>query len=159
MLQRPDRQTAIVVDDDAMIRAILRSTLSSIGLDVHLASHGYEAVGLAGRIQATLMLLDLAMPGLDGVSACSQIRALPGYDAVPIIVLTAALNPLIGQAAMEAGATMVLRKPFQPASLLQALSPFCQISNTARTAIARNASQARSIAMPPQAGLDQRIWR
>jgi CheY-like chemotaxis protein len=159
MLQRPDRQTAIVVDDDAMIRAILRSTLSSIGLDVHLASHGYEAVGLAGRLQATLMLLDLAMPGLDGVSACSQIRALPGYDAVPIIVLTAALNPLIGQAAMEAGATMVLRKPFQPASLLQTLSPYCQISNSARTAIARSASQARSIATPPRTGFDQRIWR
>lgn len=99
------------------------------------------------------------MPGLDGVSACSQIRALPGYDAVPIIVLTAALNPLIGQAAMEAGATMVLRKPFQPASLLQTLSPYCQISNSARTAIARSASQARSIATPPRAGFDQRIWR
>jgi CheY-like chemotaxis protein len=159
MLQRQDRQTAIVVDDDAMIRAILRSTLSSIGLDVHLASHGYEAVGLAGRIHATLMLLDLAMPGLDGVSACAQIRALPGYDTVPIIVLTAALNPLIGQAAMEAGATMVLRKPFQPASLLQTLSPYCQISDTARTAIERGANQARSIASPLHAGLDQRIWR
>ena len=159
MLQRPDRQTAIVVDDDAMIRAILRSTLTGIGLDVHLASHGYEAVGLAGRIQATLMLLDLAMPGLDGVSACSQIRALPGYDAVPIIVLTAALNPLIGEAAMEAGATMVLRKPFQPASLLQALSPYCHISNSARTAIARSANQARSIATPKPASLDQRTWR
>jgi CheY-like chemotaxis protein len=159
MLQRPDRQTAIVVDDDAMIRAILRSTLSSIGLDVHLASHGYEAVGLAGRLNATLMLLDLAMPGLDGVSACSQIRALPGYDSVPIIVLTAALNPLIGQAALDAGATMVLRKPFQPASLLQTLSPYCQISSAARTAIARSASQARSITAPLQTNRDQRIWR
>ena len=159
MLQRPGQQTAIVVDDDAMIRSILRSTLTSIGLDVHLASHGYEAVGLAGRMRATLILLDLAMPGLDGVSACAQIRALPGYGAVPIIVLTAALNPVITQAAMDAGATKVLRKPFQPASLLQELSAFCDISALERSAIARGANQARNIATPMAAGMDQRTWR
>ena len=159
MLRRPGQQTAIVVDDDAMIRAILRSTLTSIGLDVHVACHGYEAVGLAGRMRATLILLDLAMPGLDGVSACAQIRALPGYNAVPIIVLTAALNPIITEAAMEAGATKVLCKPFQPAQLLQELSSFCDFSRLERTAIARGASQARTIAAPLPASLDQRTWR
>jgi CheY-like chemotaxis protein len=156
---RTDQQIAIVVDDDAMIRAILRSTLTSIGLDVRLACHGYEAVSLAGRVQAMLVLLDLAMPGLDGISACTQIRQLPGYEQVPIVVLTAALNPLATEVAKEAGATLVLRKPFQPASLLQALSTYCHISNTARSAIARSAVQARSIAKPPPAGLDQRTWR
>jgi CheY-like chemotaxis protein len=156
---RADQQTAIVVDDDAMIRAILRSTLSSIGLDVRLASHGYEAVNLAGRVQAMLVLLDLAMPGLDGVSACAQIRQLPGYAQIPIVVLTATLNPLATQIAKEAGATLVLRKPFQPASLLQSLSTYCHISHTERGAIARSAVQARSIAKPPPAGLDQRTWR
>ena len=159
MLQNPGRQIAIVVDDDAMIRAILRSSLTSIGLEVHLASHGYEAVGLAGRLRATMILLDLAMPALDGVSACTQIRALPGYAHTPIIVLTAAINPLISQAALDAGATMIMRKPFQPASLLQALSPYCNISPTTRTAIARSATEARSIAAPHRAGPDQRIWR
>jgi CheY-like chemotaxis protein len=159
MLQQPGRQTAIVVDDDAMIRAILRSTLTSIGLDVQLASHGYEAVGLASRTPATIILLDLAMPGLDGISACAQIRALPGYDHTPIIVLTAKLNPVVTQAALDAGATKVLPKPFQPASLLQELSAFIRISSPVRTAIARGASEARSIATPAPAALDQRIWR
>jgi len=159
MLQQTDRQIAIVVDDDAMIRAILRSTLSSIGLDVQLACHGYEAVSLASRIHAALILLDLAMPGLDGVSACAQIRGLPGYERVPIIVLTAKLNPLVTQAAMDAGATLVLGKPFQPASLLQSLATYCNISDTARTAIARGATRARTIATPRQSHMDQRIWR
>lgn len=159
MPQTPTQQTAIVADDDVMIRAILRSALTSIGLDVRLASHGYEAVAMAGRHPATLILLDLAMPGLDGVSACAQIRALPGYAKVPIIVLTSAINPIITEAALEAGATRVLQKPFQPASLLQVLSGYCQISSTARSAIARSADQARTIAAPPPAGRDQRIWR
>ena len=159
MPQNAERQMAIVVDDDAMIRAILRSTLSSIGLDVHVGSHGFEAVALAGRLAATLILLDLAMPSLDGVSACARIRALPGHDRTPIIVLTAKLNPLVTEAALEAGATLVLSKPFQPASLLQALAPYYTISSTARVAIARGASQARNIAAPRPAGIDQRTWR
>jgi CheY-like chemotaxis protein len=159
MTQQADRQTAIVADDDAMIRSILRSALGSIGLEVCLASHGYEAVGLAGRTRATLVMLDLAMPGLDGISACQQIRRLPGYESVPIIVLTAKLNPLVAQAATDAGATLVLSKPFQPASLLQSLAPYCHISSSTRTAIARGATQARTIARPPPAGIDQRIWR
>lgn len=114
---------------------------------------------MAGRYPAALILLDLAMPGLDGVSACSQIRALPGYAKVPIIVLTAAINPIITNAALEAGATRVLQKPFQPASLLQVLSGYCRISSATRLAIARSANQARTIATPPPAGRDQRTWR
>ena len=158
MLQRT-RQTAIVVDDDAMIRAILRSALGSLGLDVQLACHGYEAVSLASRVNAMLILLDLAMPGLDGVSACAQIRALPGYAQVPIVVLTATLNPLAETIALEAGVTMVLHKPFQPATLLQKLAGYCNISRTARSALAQSAIQARSIASPPPPSIDQRIWR
>lgn len=158
-MERSSRQTAIVVDDDPMIRAILRSTLSSIGLDVQLASHGYEAVSLAARKQATLVLLDLAMPGLDGIATCARIRELPGYGEAPIVVLSAKVDQRSATAAKAAGATMVLAKPFQPAALLQALSPFCAISGTERTAIARGATQARNISRPPPASADQRTWR
>lgn len=159
MLDQADKQTAIVVDDDAMIRSILRSTLTGLGLEVHVASHGYEALSLAARVPATLILLDLAMPGLDGVSACAQIRKLRGYERVPIIVLTAKLDKLVTQAAMDAGATLVLGKPFQPASLLQSLAPYCKISSTARSAIAHGATQARSLVTPKPNSAGPRIWR
>lgn len=159
MLERTGRQTAIVADDDPVIRAILRSALVSMGLDVRLACHGHEAVGLAGRIPATLVLLDLSMPGLDGMSACARIRSLPGYETVPIIVLTGKHDAPAKEAAAAAGATLFLTKPFQPAALLQALSGFCQISHTDRVAIARGAAEARMIARPSPAGADQRIWR
>lgn len=159
MQEQAGKQTAIVVDDDPMIRAVLRSALTSIGLDVQLACHGYEAVGLAARSQAMLILLDLAMPGLDGVAACTRIRALPGYAAIPIVVLTAKLDPQVTAAAIAAGATLVLSKPFQPAALLQALLPYCRISPVARHAVARGATAARTIAAPRAPGTDQRTWR
>jgi two-component system cell cycle response regulator len=159
VLERANRQTAIVADDDPVIRAILRSALIGIGLDVRLACHGHEAVGLAGRVSATLVLLDLTMPGLDGMAACARIRGLPGYEAVPIIVLTGKHDAPAKAAATAAGATLFLTKPFQPAALLQALSGFCEISQTDRVAIARGAAEARMIARPSPAGVDQRTWR
>lgn len=154
-----DVQTAIVADDDPMIRSILRSALTTIGLEVQLASHGYEAVSLASRTRATLILLDLAMPGLDGIAACARIRALPDYERVPVVVLTAKSDPRAAEAARAAGANLVLTKPFQPAALLQAIAPFCRFSRTERTAIARGASQAQMIRHPKPANLDQRTWR
>jgi two-component system, sensor histidine kinase and response regulator len=159
VLERVNRQTAIVADDDPVIRAILRSVLVGIGLDVRLACHGHEAVGLAGRVPATLVLLDLSMPGLDGAAACARIRGLPGYESVPVIVLTGKDDAPAKAAAKAAGATLFLTKPFQPATLLQTLSGFCQISGTDRVAIARGAAQARMIARPGMAGVDQGIWR
>ena len=159
MLAQTERQTAIVADDDPVIRAILRAALVGIGLDVRLACHGHEAVGLAGRVPATLVLLDLAMPGLDGVAACTRIRALPGYEAVPIVMLTGKDAGVAKAAAKAAGATLFLTKPFQPATLLQTLSRFCQMSGPDRVAIARAAAQARIIARPGAAAVDQGIWR
>ena len=117
-------ERAIVVDDDSVIRGILRSTLAGIGLGVHLAANGQEAIAIAGRIRVGLLLLDLQMPGTNGLETCRLVRALPGYADTPIVILTGHDSARTHSAALDAGATMFLTKPFKPAVLLQALTPF-----------------------------------
>ena len=60
----------IVADDDPMIRSVLQAKLETLGLNVFLTADGLEAVGLASRIPAALIILDLKMPKLNGLLAC-----------------------------------------------------------------------------------------
>ncbi len=115
-------ERAIVVDDDPVIRGILRSTLAGIGLGVHLATDGTEAIAMASRLKVGLFMLDLQMPGTNGLETCRHLRTLPAYARTPIIVLTGHDGPRTQAAALAAGATMFLTKPFKPAALLQTLA-------------------------------------
>jgi CheY-like chemotaxis protein len=119
----PPVEQAIVVDDDPVIRSILRSTLAGIGIGVHLASCGAEANTIARRIKADLFMLDLLMPRMNGLATCRILRSIPAYADTPIVVLTGHHSEDAQAAAFEAGATMFLTKPFRPAILLQALAP------------------------------------
>jgi CheY-like chemotaxis protein len=114
---------AIVVDDDPVIRSILRSTLAGIGVGVHCASDGKEALVVAGRVRADLFLLDLRMPGMNGLEACRALRSVAGYAQTPVVVLTGHANEEAQEASFAAGADMFLTKPFRPAALLLALEP------------------------------------
>ena len=116
--------------------------LQAVGQDVHLATSGLEAVALASRVKASLIMLDVNMPDLDGFQACVQIRRLPGYDATPIVMLTADDGAKIQTAASRAGATMFLVKPFSTAALMQALSRFLPISDAMQQKIHANAVRA-----------------
>jgi repressor LexA len=119
----------IVADDDPVIRAILRTKLAAINQTVVLASNGQDAVMLASGMQASLVILDVRMPTLDGLHACAQLRRLPDYAETPIVMLTSDDSELSQTAASHAGATMFLVKPFAPASLMLMLSRFLPIDN------------------------------
>ena len=114
---------AIVVDDDPVIRAILRSTLAGIGLGVHLAEGGTQALDVAGRVKADLIVLDLLMPHMNGLDTCRHLRRMHAYAMTPIVVLTGHDHVQVEAAAVAAGANMFLAKPFRPPSLLRALAP------------------------------------
>jgi DNA-binding response OmpR family regulator len=132
----------IVADDDPLIRSILKGRLESFDQQVFLAHNGSEAVELASRIQASLVILDIAMPKLNGLLACAQIRALPGYGSTPIVMLTFDDTPKAHAAAARAGATMFLVKPFGSAALMLALSRFLPIDDAARREIQDTAIRA-----------------
>jgi two-component system alkaline phosphatase synthesis response regulator PhoP len=132
----------IVADDDPLIRSILKANLEAINQEVVLAYNGIEAVSLASRMDATLIILDIQMPKLSGVEACQEIRKLPGYDATPIVMLTFDDGPKAQSAASRAGATMFLVKPFGTASLMLALSKFLPIGEAQQQALYANAIRA-----------------
>jgi DNA-binding response OmpR family regulator len=120
-------RTVIIADNDAQLRGILRSMFTRLGFHVVQASDGAEALGLAKNTRARLVILDKKMPNLDGLDACAQIRRLPGYANIPIIILTVYDDAATRAAASEAGATNFFAKPFRPDELLQNLAPLLGI--------------------------------
>jgi chemosensory pili system protein ChpA (sensor histidine kinase/response regulator) len=116
-------ETVIVADNDSMMRGLLRTVLEQPKRTILLCVDGLEAMELASQTLATLVLLDLRMPKMDGIEACHQIRALPRYATVPIVILTVFDVEGMKRRALRAGATTFLGKPFSRAALLGALDP------------------------------------
>ncbi len=111
---RPDR--IVVVDDDARIRDLLRRYLSQEGFDVLLAEDGKMLNKLVSRETIDLIVLDLMLPGEDGLSICRRLRA--SSDRTPIIMLTAKVEDVDRIVGLEVGADDYLPKPFNPRELL-----------------------------------------
>jgi CheY-like chemotaxis protein len=116
-------ETIIVADNDSMMRGLLRTALEQPGRTLLLCVDGMEAVELAEQTLASLVLLDLRMPRMDGIEACQQIRELPRYRSVPIVILTVFDGDVVKRRALRAGATSFLAKPFSRADLLRAVNP------------------------------------
>ena len=102
---QPDlsQSSVIVADDSSLIRDVLRSNLARSFGHVHLATDGLEAVEAARALQAVLAILDYRMNKLNGIEACRDIRGLPGYEKVPIVLLTAYDDERVRRDAARAG--------------------------------------------------------
>jgi two-component system response regulator MprA len=106
----------VVVDDDEALRNAVRRALRLEGYDVELASDGEEGLGLLAGLSADLVVLDVLMPGLDGITVCRRLRE--SGDRTPILMLTArdaVSDRVIG---LDAGADDYLTKPFALEELL-----------------------------------------
>jgi two-component system, OmpR family, response regulator MprA len=113
------RPTILVVDDDAPIRRMLERTLEAEGYDVTLAPDGGAALATVERSVPDALVLDVAMPGLDGLAVCRRLRT-KGL-AVPILFLTARDAVADRVAGLDAGAEDYLVKPFATEELLARL--------------------------------------
>jgi two-component system phosphate regulon response regulator OmpR len=117
MTQTPDRPDKIlVVDDDARIRDLLKRYLTQEGFDVLLAEDGKSLTRVMMRETPDLIVLDLMMPGEDGLSICRRLRA--ANDLTPVIMLTAKGEDVDRIVGLEVGADDYLGKPFNPRELL-----------------------------------------
>ncbi|MBK1659326.1 response regulator [Paracraurococcus ruber] len=116
------RKHVILAENEAVMRGVLRSILLQMDLEVMLAADGVEAVRLAAEFPAQLVLLDIAMPHMNGLLACHAIRRMPGYRDVPIVALTAFVDDRMRAAAREVGATDFITKPFRPDVLMARLA-------------------------------------
>jgi two-component system, OmpR family, KDP operon response regulator KdpE len=107
--------TILVVDDDPQIRRVLRATLSSNGYDVVEAKDGQEAIEMVIRERPDLILLDVNMPGMSGLEACSKIRL--SFEG-PIIMVTVRNSEHDKVVALDSGADDYVVKPFAIGELL-----------------------------------------
>jgi CheY-like chemotaxis protein len=108
----PDRARILVADDDITLVRILETVLAGDGYDVDPAYDGQDAVAKATSRAYDLVLMDISMPLLDGLSAVRQLRATERYRTTPFIVLTARTRQDDMSEAFDAGFTDYIRKPF-----------------------------------------------
>jgi two-component system alkaline phosphatase synthesis response regulator PhoP len=107
--------TILVVDDEARIVKLVRDYLERAGFDVLSARDGENALQLARREQPNLIVLDLMLPGVDGLDVCRRLRQESG---VPIIMLTARVEEADRIVGLELGADDYVTKPFSPGELV-----------------------------------------
>ncbi len=108
----------LAVDDSASMRQMVSFTLKGAGYDVEQATDGVEALELAKSDQFDLVLSDVNMPNMDGITLTRELRSLPSYKFTPILVLTTEAGGDKKQEGKSAGATGWIVKPFNPDQLL-----------------------------------------
>lgn len=104
----------LVVDDDEMIRRLVRAVLEADEFEVAEARNGEDALRLASETHPAVVVLDIMMPGLDGVEVCRRLD----HSKVKVIVLTAKDDPVLEDECRAAGANAFLTKPFSSIELL-----------------------------------------
>lgn len=126
----PGRKKVLIVDDDSTIRAMVTLMLRTCNVKVYDARNGREGLSVAELVFPQLILLDLTMPGMDGVEVVEALRAHPSeiIKKIPVVIFTASPEPM-RKKALAAGANAVLAKPCPRQLLIQFiemyLGPVC----------------------------------
>src|SRR5688500_12582726 len=106
----------LLVDDDAGFRALLRTTFEAVDVDVEEAGGAAEAAELIERSAPEVIVLDVSMPGIDGIAFCRELKGSPATRDIRIVLLTGLDD--VEDVAGAAGADALLLKPFRPLELL-----------------------------------------
>lgn len=112
----------LVVDDEPDIVEILKYNLQKEGYEVSTAEDGVKAVKVASKFLPDVILLDIMMPGQDGVETCLQIRQIPELKNAFIIFLTARMEEYSEVAAFDVGADDYITKPIKPRALMSRIA-------------------------------------
>ncbi|MEY3807988.1 MAG: hypothetical protein RI893_964 [Pseudomonadota bacterium] len=115
-------KTILIVDDSASMRQVVSIALKGAGYEVIEACDGKDALNKLTGIKIHLILSDINMPVMDGISFVKEVKKLDHYKFTPIIMLTTEMEPEKKQAARDAGAKAWVTKPFQPPVLLGAVA-------------------------------------
>ena len=120
-------KTILVVDDSAVMRKLISTTLADENYQVLLAADGKAALEQAAKADADLVLTDWNMPTMDGHQLIRALRQLDSYAATPILVLTTEASDVGKADARAAGASGWLRKPVEPAMLLEVVASLLDV--------------------------------
>ncbi len=111
MSETPPAQTVLIIEDDAKIADMLANYLHMHDFATVLCTDGNDAVAVVQASKPALILLDLMLPGLDGIAVCSAVRA---FSNVPIIMVTARVDEIDRLIGLDTGADDYVCKPFSP---------------------------------------------
>lgn len=112
----------LAVDDSRTIREMVKAILNQMGHEVILASDGAEALAIARDTPVDMVLTDINMPNMNGISLVSKLRRLESYQDIPILMLTTESADYKKTKSRNMGADGWVQKPFQPASLEKAVN-------------------------------------
>ncbi len=112
-------KSILTVDDSSSIRQMVGFSLSGAGYEVIEAEDGQEGLDKARQMTVDLVLTDQNMPNMDGLTLIKNLRMLPTYQNVPILMLTTESSDAMKSQGRAAGATGWLVKPFDPQKLLE----------------------------------------
>lgn len=118
MIPETAAQTVLIVDDQDQNLQVVGTLLSAMGYAVVPANGGDQALRRIAASPPDLVLLDMVMPGKDGLQVCREIRANPDWDGIPVVFLSAAGEKDLVVQALEAGGVDYVTKPFNKAELL-----------------------------------------
>jgi CheY-like chemotaxis protein len=121
-----DMPQILIVDDEPVSLMLLDTILSRSNFSVTTAISGEDALALLENNSFDLMILDLLMPDIDGMTVLQQLRENPKFENLPIIVFTAISQQRVQQEAYQKGATTFLTKPVSSRELTRVVSKFLQ---------------------------------
>lgn len=116
-----NQKKILVADDEVFMLRLLEMTLKKGGYEVVSCRDGKEALASAATALPQLIVLDVMMPGLDGLGALRQFKENPATKEIPVVVLSAKGHALTKVEAEASGAVLFLAKPFSPNELLSAV--------------------------------------
>jgi DNA-binding response OmpR family regulator len=113
--------TILWIDDDQLLLSFCCDAVRQRGYRVLVAADGPTGIETAKTERPDLIILDVVMPGMDGLEVCRRLRAEPATKATPIILLTAFHGPKLSLKGRQAGANATIRKPFGPEHIMNAI--------------------------------------
>lgn len=117
-------KTFLIVDDSASMRQLVAFTIKDAGYDVLLAENGRDALEKLNRAKIDMVITDLNMPEMDGITLIQELRGMADYKFVPIVMLTTESQEAKKLEGRDAGASGWIVKPFSPDKLLLVVKKF-----------------------------------
>ncbi len=115
-------KTIMVVDDSASLRQVVKIALTGAGYEVLEACDGCDALDKLNGLKVHLIISDVNMPNMDGITFVTQLKQRPHYQFTPVVMLTTESDAEKVKQGQVAGAKAWVVKPFQPAQMLSAVS-------------------------------------